>query len=176
MAGVLALVGCGLLMLATTQPWSATVTEPAPGGPRWRGSVAGEELVPWLGPVAAVAGLAVVAVLARLAWARWAAGPALGAAVVGAVHGLLGAGVAGGTTVSARPTAWPWVALASAGGALVATALLRPGRGGREPRGGRRPAPGRPAWDEERRRTAEDWRAVSEGLEPGEDPGWHNEG
>lgn len=175
-AAAVALVACGLLMLSTTQPWASTVTELAPGTPRWREGVTGSALVPWLAPVAAVGALTLVAGLARFAWGRWAALLALAATVAGSALGLVRAGETAATTVSSRPTAWPWIALGAAVVALLATALWRPSRARRGGGDGRRAAPARAAWEEERRQAAQDWRAVSEGEEPGAADGWHNEG
>lgn len=175
-AAAVVLMACGLLMLSVTQPWAATVTQLAPGAPRWREDVVGAQLLPWLAPVAAVAALAVVARAARFGWARWVALPVLAAAVVGSARGLVRAGEVTATTVSSRPTAWPWIALVAAVVALLAAVAWRPGRAERRRPEAPRGAPGRPAWEEDRRRAAEDWCAVSEGEEPGGGDGWHNEG
>lgn len=168
----LALLGCGLLLLTTTQPWARTVTEAAAGAPRSRGVVAGADLVPWLAPVALVTGVAVVAGLTGLRWARGVAALAALAVVAGSALGVLTAtsagqgGGAGEAVVSAVRTGWLWAgAVASVGTGLGTLLWCRPGGPDRAPR----PPLPRPAADDgeaERRRAAADWRDLTEGRDP----------
>ena len=164
-AAALALAACGLVLLGAGQPWAATVTEAAPGAPRWPGAVTAGGLVPWLAPLVLVAALALLGALARLRWARYAALLALSAASAGAVLAVVRAGRTGDGTVSSHPTAWAWIGLGSVLLALLAVVLWRPGRPGGAREAGGAPA-ARPAWDEERRRTEQVWRGLSRGEDP----------
>lgn len=187
---VLALLGSGLLLLATTQPWVRTVVEVAEGAPRSRGSVVGADLVPWLAPVTLAGALAVVAGLAGLRGARGVAALTAPAVAAGVTLGVLGAtggegpgAVTGGAVVSATSTGWLWVAVLAAVVTCLGTLpVVRPGRrptprpgraAAREssaagPAGVGRELPG-PAGDDaesERRQAAADWRDLTEGRDP----------
>lgn len=172
-AAAVSLAACGLVLLAVTQPWAATVTQTAPGAPLWRGVVLGGDVVPWLAPVVLVAALAVVAGLARFRWGRAVAAVCLLAALVGTVLALIRAAQPDGDAVSSRLTAWPWISLVCAVFALLAALLWRPHDGGRRPPAVQEPPtdvhPGGGAdWEELRRRAASDWRALSEDRDPGD--------
>ncbi len=164
-----ALLGLGLLLLATTQPWVRTVTEVAPGAPRTRGAVGASELVPWLAPVALVAALALVLALARVRVAGPVAVAAALATLAGAGTGALGATASSGAAVvSADRTGWLWVGCAAA--LLAAAGALLWWRG---PDPAVRPRSPRPPRDDDpdgteavRRRDAQDWRDLSEGRDP----------
>src|SRR5690606_32631509 len=125
-----AILRCGVLLLCATQPWVRTVTELAPGAARTRGDVGASVLVPWLAPVALVAALGVVAGVSGLRWARpvtvLAAGAALAGAVTGVVRGIGSAGpvtAPGPAVVEASPTGWLWTGAAAAALALVGSLL-----------------------------------------------------
>jgi hypothetical protein len=170
-AAAVALLGCGLLLLATTQPWVVTVTEVAPGAPRSRDELGAAELVPWLAPVALVTGLAVVGALSGLRWAGALAavaslavlgGTVLAAAVVVTASGPLAAA----RTVAAAPTAWLWVG--GAGALAMSLGTLLGWHGPRRERSGARsPARQDPHGVEaRRRRDAAQWQDLSEGRDP----------
>lgn len=181
-----ALLACGVLLLCATQPWVRTVTELAPGAPRSRSDVGASVLVPWLAPVALVTGLAVAAGLSGLRWARPVAVLAAGAALAGAVTGVVGGiGSTGPVTapgpvvVEASPTGWLWAGAAAA--ALTLVGILRwvwpaptaPRRSHDAVRGWREDAPGGGPTDHDgaearRRHDARTWDELSEGRDPTE--------
>ncbi|GAA1182556.1 hypothetical protein GCM10009584_25800 [Ornithinimicrobium humiphilum] len=183
-AAALALLGCGLVLLASTQPWVGTVTEAAPGAPRTRGALGAAEIVPWLAPATLVCAAALVAGLAGLRAARPVAALAGVAVAAGAVLAAATSTAGAPGVVSAARTGWLWAAVVSGLLAAVGTLLwLAPSRAGRRddasPRrtdgspgdAMRAPGPGErhtpaPEAELERRRDAEDWRALSEGRDP----------
>lgn len=172
-----ALLGLGLLLLATTQPWVRTVTELAPGAPRSRGAVDGAEVVPWL---VAVALVAAVALLLRLARVR-AAGPVVLLACAGVLAGAAAGALAGVDprrgegVVSAVATGWLWVGCAAAvlgavAGGLAVLGPRAPARRVGEQTGAPGPGADPDGSEARRRRDARDWRDLTEGRDPTQGP------
>jgi hypothetical protein len=176
-AAAAALLGCGVLLLAGTQPWVLTVHEPAAGAVRTRSEVSGSALVPWVTAATLVAGAAtLVGVTTRRRWPHLLAA----ACLVGVCAGVVGtaadptAGPAVRDAVSSRTTGWVWVALLAAilatAAALLATVRTAPAGAARNgPTSTPGPAAAATPADRHEAGRREDERAWRE-LEEGRDP------
>ena len=177
-AAAAALLGCGVLLLAGTQPWVLTVHEPAAGAVRTRAEVSGSALAPWVSAATLVAAAAtLVGVTTRRRWPHLLAAACLLGVCAGVVATAADptAGPAVRDAVSSRTTGWVWVGLLAAllatAGALVATvstAPAGPARTGTTSTPAPAAAPATPADRDEagRREVERAWRVLGEGRDP----------
>ncbi|MFK5635354.1 MULTISPECIES: Trp biosynthesis-associated membrane protein [unclassified Ornithinimicrobium] len=173
-AAAAVLLGCGLLLLAGSQPWVLTVREPAPGSLRTRGEVSGSALTPWVTALTLVAAAAtLVALGSRRRWPLLLSTASLLGVCLGVVVTALDptAAPAVGATVSSRTTGWLWVGLLAAllatGGALLATVTPRPTpTSERTSPVGAAPSAAAQRHEAERRASERAWRELGEGRDP----------
>jgi hypothetical protein len=177
-AAAAALLGCGVLLLAGTQPWVLTVHEPAVGAVRTRAEVSGSALVPWVTAATLVAAAAtLVGVTTRRRWPHLLAAACLLGVCAGVVSTAADptAGPAVRDAVSSRTTGWVWVGLlaallatAAALLATVRTAPAGPARNGTSSVSAPAAAAATPADRHEagRREDERAWRELGEGRDP----------